>query len=70
MYEMVIRKGWNPEKIVVGLVTNPENGSGWVPWEALAGVLPVLVGRHPSFGGVMGWEYFNSLPGGRDSPVL
>ncbi|KAK5662981.1 hypothetical protein OQA88_6394 [Cercophora sp. LCS_1] len=68
MYEMLMRKGWSAEKIVVGLVTNPENGSGWVPWEALAGVLPVLVGRHPAFGGVMGWEYFNSLPGGKESP--
>lgn len=69
MYEMLLAKGWPPQKVVVGLVTNPENGSGWVPWEVLAGgVLPVLVGRHPGFGGVMGWEYFNALPGGRERP--
>jgi len=68
MYEMLIRKGWDPSKLVVGLVTNPENGSGFVPWSGLATVLPVLVGRHPRFGGVMGWEYFNSLPGGREHP--
>ena len=68
MYEMLLRKGWPSEKVVVGLVTNPENGSGWVPWNALATVLPALVGRHPGFGGVMGWEYFNSLPGGKESP--
>ncbi|KAK0626990.1 glycoside hydrolase family 18 protein [Immersiella caudata] len=68
MYEMVLRKGWPAEKVVVGMVTNPENGGGWVPWNVLAGVLPVLVGRHPGFGGVMGWEYFNSLPGGKESP--
>jgi len=68
MYEMLLRKGWPAEKVVVGLVTNPENGGGWVPWNALATVLPALVGRHPGFGGVMGWEYFNSLPGGRESP--
>lgn len=68
MYEMLLMKGWQPERLVIGLVTNPENGSGWVPWSALAGVLPVLVGRHPGFGGVMGWEYFNALPGGRERP--
>jgi hypothetical protein len=68
MYEMMLMKGWPPEKIVVGMVTNPDNGAGWVPWEALSTVLPALVGRHPRFGGVMGWEYFNGLPGGRDRP--
>ncbi|AEO62699.1 a7546100-e757-412f-aab1-e7167a3e0a01 [Thermothielavioides terrestris] len=68
MYEMLLAKGWKPEKIVVGLVTNPKNGSGWVPWNLLGNVLPLLAGRHPRFGGVMGWEYFNSLPGGEQRP--
>ncbi|KAH6626242.1 glycoside hydrolase superfamily [Chaetomium sp. MPI-SDFR-AT-0129] len=68
MYEMMLAKGWPAEKIVVGLVTNPKNGHGWVPWNMLASVLPVLVGRHPRFGGVMGWEYFNSLPGEESRP--
>ncbi|KAL1880212.1 hypothetical protein VTK73DRAFT_6040 [Phialemonium thermophilum] len=68
MYEMLLMKGWPAEKIVVGLVTNPDNGSGWVPWDVLGTVIPLLVGRHPRFGGVMGWEYFNSLPGGKERP--
>ncbi|EON96665.1 putative glycoside hydrolase family 18 protein [Phaeoacremonium minimum UCRPA7] len=68
MYEMIIYKGWKPEKVVVGLLTSPENGNGWTPWEALANVIPLLLGRHARFGGVMGWEYFNSLPGGRERP--
>ncbi|KAL2179085.1 glycoside hydrolase family 18 protein [Thermothelomyces heterothallicus CBS 202.75] len=68
MYEMLLAKGWPPDKIVVGLLTNPDNGSGWVPWNLLSGVLPLLAGRHPRFGGVMGWEYFNSLPGGKERP--
>ncbi|KAH6636993.1 glycoside hydrolase family 18 protein [Chaetomium tenue] len=68
MYEMLLAKGWPPEKIVVGLVTTPRNGAGWVPWNMLGTVLPLLVGRHPRFGGVMGWEYFNSLPGGEEKP--
>ncbi|KAL2255061.1 hypothetical protein VTK26DRAFT_4219 [Humicola hyalothermophila] len=68
MYEMLLARGWPPEKIVVGLVTNPANGAGWVPWDLLAGVVPLLAGRHPRFGGVMGWEYFNGLPGGEERP--
>ncbi|KAL2197445.1 glycoside hydrolase family 18 protein [Corynascus similis CBS 632.67] len=68
MYEMLLAKGWPPEKIVVGLLTSPDNGPGWVPWNLLATVLPLLAGRHPRFGGVMGWEYFNSLPGGEERP--
>ncbi|KAL0943456.1 alkaline phosphatase [Colletotrichum truncatum] len=68
MYEMLLAKGWPPEKVVIGLVTNPENGSGWVPWEMLGSVLLTLRGRYERFGGVMGWEYFNSLPGGKERP--
>jgi chitinase len=68
MYEMILRKGWPAEKVVVGLITNPDNGSGFVMWEFLSAVLALLRGRHERFGGVMGWEYFNSLPGGRERP--
>ena len=68
MYEMMMFRGWPASKVVVGLVTTPENGAGWVAWEALGSVLPVMIGRFPGFGGVMGWEYFNSLPGGRERP--
>ncbi|VUC23800.1 unnamed protein product [Clonostachys rosea] len=69
MYNMMQYKGWPPEKLVIGLVTNPDNGNGFVPFEMLGGVLGVLGATHgKQFGGVMGWEYFNSLPGGRERP--
>ncbi len=68
MYDMILRKGWPAHKVVIGLVTNPENGHGWVPWETLANLLPLLASRRPDFGGVCGWEYFNSLPGGHQRP--
>ncbi|KAJ4423470.1 hypothetical protein N0V82_001794 [Gnomoniopsis sp. IMI 355080] len=68
LYEMILMHGWAPEKIVVGLVTNPANGSGFIPFNVLATVIPLMVGQHKRFGGVMGWEYFNSLPGGRERP--
>ncbi|KAK2608388.1 hypothetical protein QQS21_003074 [Conoideocrella luteorostrata] len=68
MYDLMLQKGWSPEKLVVGVVTNPANGHGFVPWEMLAAVLGILNRRHQKFGGVMGWEYFNSLPGDASRP--
>lgn len=67
-YDFMVARGWPPEKIVVGMVTNPGNGSGWVPFEVLQEVLVSLKAKYPGFGGVMGWEYFNSLPGDRQKP--
>lgn len=67
-YDMMIMRGWPAHKVVVGMVTNPGNGSGWVPFEALQEVLLNLKMKYPTFGGVMGWEYFNSLPGDRERP--
>ncbi|KAK8135769.1 glycoside hydrolase family 18 protein [Apiospora sp. TS-2023a] len=68
MYEMIIARGWSPEKVVIGLVTNPANGAGFVPWELLKVNLRLLKFQFSRFGGVMGWEYFNSSPGGNDKP--
>ncbi|WPG98729.1 Hypothetical protein R9X50_00152300 [Acrodontium crateriforme] len=68
-YDAIIRTGWKPERVVFGLLTNPGNGgSGYVPWEQMQIVLLALKFNYPSFGGVMGWEYFNALPGGDDRP--
>lgn len=52
----------------MGLITNPGNGAGFVPWPTLQHVLRTLRARYPSFGGVMGWEYFNAMPGDLDRP--
>lgn len=60
--------GWDPEKIVVGLLTSPGNGTGFIPFSRLATVIPLMIGQHRRFGGVMGWEYFNGMPGGRERP--
>ncbi|KAH6966217.1 glycoside hydrolase superfamily [Fusarium venenatum] len=68
MYDLMVQKGWPPEKIVIGLLTNSENGHGYVPFNPLSIVLTTLRGRYGKFGGVMGWEYFNSLPGGKERP--
>ncbi len=60
-YEKIISRGWPASKIVVGLVTNPANCSGWVEDEPLRKTLVTLKKKYPDFGGVMGWEYFNSM---------
>ena len=44
------------------------NGAGHVEWVRQEGVLRALRARYPAFGGVMGWEYFNSLPGAHERP--
>jgi hypothetical protein len=68
MYEICMSRGWLPEKIVVGLVTTPENGPGYVPFEVLGANLKLLRRQFPKFGGIMGWEYFNGRPGGKSRP--
>lgn len=67
-FDFMIMRGWPAEKLVIGMVTNPHNGSGWVPFEILQEVLVNIKNRYPGFGGVMGWEYFNSLPGDTSRP--
>ncbi|KAJ5134439.1 uncharacterized protein N7443_003940 [Penicillium atrosanguineum] len=69
MYAAIIAQGWAPRRVVYGLLTNPGNGSqGYVPQEKIGPVLGTLVQQFPTFGGVMGWEFFNALPGERDKP--
>ncbi|KAI0443893.1 alkaline phosphatase [Xylaria telfairii] len=68
LYEMCVALGWKPEKVVVGLVTSPDNGYGYVRFEVLSYNLKLLREQFPKFGGVMGWEYFNGQPGGKQRP--
>ncbi len=60
-YDKIIELGWAADKVVLGVTTNPESALGWVPDEMLQATLLSLTGKYPNFGGVMGWEYFNSI---------
>ena len=60
-YQGIIRYGWPSHKVVAGAVTNPENGSGFIPLDMLKDTMVFLQALNSQFGGVMGWEYFNSL---------
>ncbi|KAH0536014.1 hypothetical protein FGG08_007097, partial [Glutinoglossum americanum] len=59
-FDKIIDYGWPAERIVIGLSTNPET-SGWIHGELLRGSLGAIVEIYPVLGGVMGWEYFNSI---------
>ncbi|KAK3937801.1 GH18 endo-N-acetyl-beta-D-glucosaminidase endo T [Diplogelasinospora grovesii] len=68
-YETVIDKhGWDPKKILAGQVTNPANGGSWVPFDQLNATIKSLRSKYGEIGGIMGWEYFNSEPGGTEEP--
>lgn len=69
MYAAIMAQGWSSRRVVYGLLTNPGNGSqGYVSREKISVVLATLVEQFPNFGGVMGWEYFNAMPGGHENP--
>lgn len=67
-YDAILRRGWRPEKVVVGVLTSPGNGNGFIDTEELKRTVAALSQFYRGFGGVMGWEYFNSLPGGEGRP--
>lgn len=69
-YDAIVNRGLvPPQKLIAGALTNPaDGGSGYVPVTTLSSVVKSLVAEHQDFGGVDGWEYFNSLPGGTAAP--
>lgn len=67
-YDAIIATGWKAEKVVIGLITNAKLGAGFVQLEKVGGVLRSLRARYPTFGGVMGWEYFCAVPGEEEAP--
>jgi len=67
-YHAILERGWRAEKVVVGVLTNPGNGQGWVGFEELKRAVVGLREWYPGFGGVMGWEYFNSVAGEEGRP--
>jgi chitinase len=61
-----------PQKLVIAAITAYENCTtgGWVPIPEFTAGLTALTATYPDFGGVAGWEYFNSRPGGPERPWL
>lgn len=67
-YEAIINDGYPASKIVAGQLTSPNNGYGYIPYSELNNTVITLRDKYGQIGGVMGWEYFNSLPGGTNQP--
>ena len=67
-FDSVISNGWSPQKIVVGQITTPANGGQYVPFDTLNTTISQLRTKYGEIGGIMGWEYFNSEPGGTSEP--
>ncbi|KAL6713793.1 hypothetical protein ACLMJK_008285 [Lecanora helva] len=67
-YDIILAAGWKLEKVVVGFLTHPGLGRGYVEWEELKRTVMVLAQFYRGFGGMMGWEYFCSMPGGEERP--
>ncbi|KAH8902509.1 endo-N-acetyl-beta-D-glucosaminidase precursor [Coniochaeta sp. PMI_546] len=67
-FDGVVANGWKAEKIVVGQITTPDNGGQYVSFDVLNRTIGQLRGKYGEIGGVMGWEYFNSQPGGTAEP--
>ncbi|EHK18477.1 glycoside hydrolase family 18 protein [Trichoderma virens Gv29-8] len=66
-YDRIVANGYTPDTVVAGQLTTPE-GAGWIPTSNLNTTIISLVNKYGQIGGVMGWEYFNSLPGGTSEP--
>lgn len=67
-YDRIIANGWAPSQIVAGQLTSPDNGYGYTAIPNLNQTVIELVDEYGLIGGIMGWEYFNSDPGGTAEP--
>ena len=63
-YESIINNGFIPSRVVMGVFSNPADGDGWYNISTYKSTIKQLQSQYPKFGGVIGWEYFNS--GGSD----
>jgi hypothetical protein len=61
-YESVVEAGWNPERVVMGVLDCADDGqpNGFVRIEKLGETIGELRGMFEGFGGVAGWEYYDA----------
>ncbi|KAJ7113695.1 endo-beta-N-acetylglucosaminidase [Mycena crocata] len=64
-------KGLHPSRLVATTLTNPDGNFGFISIdEVVASVKSLAQKQDFDFGGVAGWELWNSLPGGHEQPYL
>ena len=68
-YDAAVANGFPASMIVGGVLDSPNDGSGYVPIPTLKTTVRALTAKYPAFAGMIGWEYFNALPGGPARPI-
>ncbi|KAJ7935103.1 endo-beta-N-acetylglucosaminidase [Mycena leptocephala] len=62
-YINIINFGWDPNRVVASVLTSPANGGGYISTDEVVSSAQALSAKYGfNFGGINGWEYFNSLP--------
>ncbi|KAI9744627.1 MAG: Cyclin-dependent kinase catalytic subunit [Claussenomyces sp. TS43310] len=59
-YESIINAGWDPSRVVMGVLDSANDGSGEVAVGTLESTIESLHSEYSTFGGVYGWEYFDA----------
>jgi hypothetical protein len=59
-YDSIISAGWDPSRVVMGVLDSPNDGSGYVATSTVESTVSSLKAKYPTFGGVDGWEYFDA----------
>ncbi|KAJ7854680.1 hypothetical protein B0H14DRAFT_2353580, partial [Mycena olivaceomarginata] len=61
-YTRIINLGYDPNRAVASVLTSPDSGNGYVDIDEVISSAQALSAKYGfNFGGINGWEYFNSL---------
>jgi len=69
-YLDMVNFGLDPSRLVATTLTSPNAGFGFIDIDSIVSSVQTLAQMQVNFGGVAGWEYFDSLPGGDEQPYL
>ncbi|KAJ7935149.1 endo-beta-N-acetylglucosaminidase, partial [Mycena leptocephala] len=62
-YINIINFGWDPNRVVASVLTSPADGRGYISTDEVVSSAQALSAKYGfNFGGINGFEYFNSLP--------
>jgi hypothetical protein len=67
-YVAIILNGYPANHIVAVILTNSDDGGGFVDLTTGQTTVQALLPSYSDFGGVGGFEYFNALPSGTNAP--
>lgn len=68
-YDSVIGAGWDPSRIVLGVLTSANAGSPWESLSILSNTISSLKAKYANFGGIFGWEYGLAGQSDGETPV-